>query len=100
MPLCYLDQREIVSMGDKKSKKIKIEVCTGSHCAENKSRKIVKRLREWIEENDAGDRVSVKKCDCLKRCKKAPVVAVPALDLVFDHVKPGDAGKIVETALK
>ena len=87
-------------MGEKKSKKIKIEVCTDSHCAENKGRKIAKRLCEWIKENDAGDRVSVKKCDCLKRCKKAPVVAIPALDLVFENVKPGDAGKIVKAALE
>lgn len=87
-------------MSDKKAKKVKIEVCTGSQCAEHKGRKIAKRLREWVEENGADDRVSVKKCDCLKRCKKAPVVAVPALDLIFDNVKPGDAGKIVKAALE
>lgn len=87
-------------MGKKKSGKVKIEVCTGSHCADQKGRKVAKRLREKVEEDGVGDRISVKKCDCLKLCKKAAVVTVPALDLVFENVKPGDAEKIVKAVLK
>ncbi|NLV45687.1 MAG: (2Fe-2S) ferredoxin domain-containing protein [Candidatus Hydrogenedentes bacterium] len=86
-------------MSEKKSKKIKIEVCTGSHCAENKSGKIAKRMKEWIEEHGAGDTVCVKKCDCLKQCKKAAVVKVPSRDLTFEKVKPGDAARILKSIL-
>lgn len=86
-------------MGDKKSKRITVEVCTGSHCAEQKSKKTAKRMKAWIEEHNAEDKISVKKCDCLKQCKKAAVVLVPRKDLVFEKVKPDDADRILKSIL-
>ncbi len=83
-------------MGEKKHKQVKIKVCTGSHCKDNKSKKIARRLKEWVAVFGLEGQVRVTQCDCLKRCKEAPVVVVPARGLVFEKVKAGNAEGIVK----
>ncbi len=87
-------------MGDKKREQIKIKVCAGSHCKEHKSKKIARRLEEWVTDCGLANKVCITKCDCQKRCKEAAIVVVPARDLVFEKVKPADAKKIVTAALE
>lgn len=87
-------------MSDKKKDSLKIEVCTGSHCAEHKGNKIAKRLKECLEEMECGDSVKVKKCDCMKHCKNGPIVEIPGRKRVFENVKPKDAAAIVKAALE
>ncbi|HOC68944.1 MAG TPA: (2Fe-2S) ferredoxin domain-containing protein [Candidatus Hydrogenedentes bacterium] len=83
-------------MGDQKHDKVKIKVCVGSHCKDKKSKKIARRLEDWVLAFGLEDKMRVTRCDCLKRCKEAAVVVVPARDLVFEKAKPGDAEKIVK----
>jgi len=85
-------------MGDKKHDTVKIKVCMGSHCKDNKGKKIARRLEEWVSAFGLEDKVRVTRCDCLKRCKEAAVVVVPAKGLVFEKVKPGDAEQIIKAA--
>ena len=83
-----------------KKKKLKIEVCVDSYCAEHKGKKVARKLQECIEEKGLDDGVRIKKCDCLGHCKKGPVVKIPGKDLVFEGVKPGEAQKILESLKK
>lgn len=71
----------------KSLKPVKIKVCTGSHCRELKGKKVAKRLRNEIEEQGMEDRMVVKGCDCLGKCKKGPLIIVPSRDLEYTHVK-------------
>lgn len=86
-------------MKDKKRKCIKIKICTDSHCAELKGKKVARRIQEWIDETGAENTFQVKKCDCLKRCKHGPVVAIPKIQLVFETVKPKEASTLMESLL-
>ena len=83
-----------------KERKIEIEVCHGSHCLENKAKKVRKRLKELVEEDESLPKVSVRKCGCLKKCGDAPVVEVNGGKLRFEGVKPKHASKILEAACK
>lgn len=79
---------------------VKIKVCVGSRCVELKARKIARRLRSCIEESDLADKVRVKTCDCMSRCKKGPLVTVPARGQVFSEAKPKQAQQILDEVLK
>ena len=87
-------------MSKNNEKSLKIKVCTGSYCADHKGNKVARRIKEYIEELGAEDHVTVKKCDCIGRCKKGPIVEAPSRRLVFEGVKPGDTKKIVKDILK
>lgn len=80
-----------------KEKKIPaIKVCCGSKCKENKSSKVAKALEKEIVKAGLEEKVRIKKCDCLGRCKSSPVVEFSRGDIFFEGVKPKDVPKMVE----
>lgn len=80
-----------------KEKKIPaIKVCCGSRCKENKSGKVAKALEKEIVKAGLEEKVRIKKCDCLGKCKDCPVVEFSKGDLCFEGVKPKDVPKMVE----
>lgn len=86
-------------MNGKKHKAVTIKVCSGSHCRDHKSKKVARRLRERLAEEGMENRIRVTKCDCRKRCKEAVVVVIPAKDICFEKVKPGQVEEVVKAAL-
>lgn len=73
-----------------------IKVCCGSKCKKNKSGKLAKALEKEIATAGLADKVQIKKCDCLGKCKACPVVGFSKGALCFEGVKPKDASKMVE----
>lgn len=83
-------------MAKGKKKPPTIKVCCGSKCKENKSGKLAKALDREITNAGLENKVQIKKCDCLGKCKACPVVGFSKGDLCFEGVKPKDASKMVE----
>ena len=83
-------------MAKEKNKTPVIKVCCGSHCKENKSSKVAKALEKEIARSGIGEKVHVKKCDCLGKCKHSTVVEFSSGDTVFKGVKPKDASMVIE----
>lgn len=88
-------------MGSKKKDgTIVLSVCQGDKCVDKKAKKLRKRLEEMVAEEGLGDVVEVRKCGCLDRCGKAPVVALKPGGALFDKAKPGKAEEVLAWALK
>jgi bidirectional [NiFe] hydrogenase diaphorase subunit len=75
-------------------------VCTGDACLEKHAKKLRKRLKQAVADQGLEDDVKVKKCGCLKRCGKAPVIAVKPGGALRDSVKPKEAEDVLKWALK
>jgi NADH:ubiquinone oxidoreductase subunit E len=83
-------------MAKEKKKIPTIKVCCGSKCKENKSGKVAKALEKEIAKSGIEDKVRVKKCDCLGKCKNSPAIEFSGGDLKFEGMKPKDAPKVIE----
>ncbi|MBY0551242.1 MAG: (2Fe-2S) ferredoxin domain-containing protein [Candidatus Obscuribacterales bacterium] len=79
------------------SDKIKILVCTESHCKKRGAEDIVCALKEQRACMGLKDDVSIKKSDCLGMCEKGPSVYVKGLKLRYKHVDPGDCKDILRS---
>ncbi|WP_083763082.1 NAD(P)H-dependent oxidoreductase subunit E [Halothermothrix orenii] len=55
-------------------RKITITVCIGSGCHVKGSRKVIKRIQEYLEENECDVDIELKACFCQNRCTEGVVV--------------------------
>ncbi len=79
----------------KNKKKLSVKVCTGSHCVERKGKKVAKRLEQEIAEAGLDSKLSIKKCDCLGKCKHGPLIRFPQGRLTFENIKPKEVAAVV-----
>lgn len=79
------------------SDKIKILVCTESHCQKRGADDIVCALKEQRACLGLKDQVAIKKSDCLGMCGKGPGVYVKGLKLKYKHVAQRDCKDILRT---
>lgn len=87
-------------MAKKSQKRVwTILVCDGDSCRENKSKKVAKRLKEAVKAHHVDGTVAVRKCDCLKRCKRGPIVRIQPGNIEHECVKPKEAADILDTLL-
>ena len=74
-------------------------VCEGDSCREHKSKKVAKRLKEAVTAHQLEATVSVRKCDCMKNCKRGPIVRIQPGDIEHERVKPKEAAAILDALL-
>ncbi len=86
--------------GKKKDGRRVLSVCQGDACVDKKAKKLRKRLEEAVARQGLEDVIEVRKCACVNRCGKAPVVAVKPGGALFDKAKPGKAEEVLAWALK
>ena len=72
-----------------------IAVCAGRACTDRKSKKLRKRLKGLIRDQDLQDRLKVKKTECLGKCGDGPVVEVRPGHGEYTRVTPKKAGKLL-----
>ncbi|MEQ8197820.1 MAG: NADH-quinone oxidoreductase subunit NuoF [Clostridiaceae bacterium] len=75
--------------------KVEILVCGGTGCKSALSDEIISKIQSEIEKNSLSDRVSVEMTGCFGFCEKGPVVKIMPDDTFYIHVKPEDAGEII-----
>ncbi len=73
-----------------------ILVCDGDSCREHKSKKVAKRLKETVKAHQVDATIAVRKCDCLKHCKRGPIVRIQPGNIEHEYVKPKEAAAILD----
>jgi (2Fe-2S) ferredoxin len=79
---------------------LRILVCNGKHCKENKSKKLRSRLNDLVEERGLAHLVTVDSANCLGKCKSGPVVRIQPIGKVLTEVKPKHAEEVLNAALQ
>ncbi len=82
------------------AKKLKLLVCTKSHCKKRGSKKMMRSLEEQVQDLNLEDVVCIKKSSCLGKCGRGPVAKVKALNLFYGHLQPVDSEDIVRSLKK
>jgi NADH:ubiquinone oxidoreductase subunit E len=72
-----------------------IGVCAGRACTDRKSKKLRKRLKGLIKDENLEGCLKVKKTECLGKCGDGPVVEVRPGHREYTRVKPKKAGKLL-----
>ncbi len=76
-----------------------ILVCDGDSCREHKSKKVAKRLKEAVKTHQLEQSVAVRKGDCMKHCKRGPIVRIQPANIEYERVKPKEAAAILDALL-
>lgn len=71
---------------------MKVQVCIGSSCHQRGSYKVMKRLKELVEENGLADKVTVCSAFCLGRCEDGVSVAVD--DAIVTGIGEGNTDEL------
>ena len=74
--------------------KAKILVCQGSSCSKKGGQTICQRLQTELSANGITNEVKIQTTGCLKQCKQAPVLIMPAKKR-YTQVKPEQVSKLV-----
>jgi NADH:ubiquinone oxidoreductase subunit E len=80
--------------------KVRILVCTGTHCKEHKAKKLKNRLNEMIEERGLEDRIEAESSNCLGKCKHGPVIRIKPFEELLTEVKPRHAAELLDSVLQ
>ena len=79
-----------ISLGQGDQKKIEVKVCIGTNCFVKGSQEILKKLMNYVTENDLEDMIDFRAIDdhldvsatfCMERCNKAPNVSVGSINI-------------------
>ncbi len=98
---------------DRGEDKIKIIICAGTACVSSGSLEIHKKIKEKIneldlnveielqeEEVDQEEDMEVKTSGCHGFCDEGPLVRIDPIGILYTHVEPEDAEKIVQKTIK
>lgn len=77
-------------------KKIKLHVCAeGKHCSKRGGEKVLKALKNAVEEQGLGDKLKVKCEKCLGLCSTGPTVIVTPAGVQYGGVEREDCAELV-----
>lgn len=88
-------------MKDKKAPyDVYVYVCTGKDCSNNKSKDLLKALKQEIKDRNLNKRVNVISTGCMDECKRAPNLLVFPECRWVSKVKDKDIPKLAESLEK
>jgi bidirectional [NiFe] hydrogenase diaphorase subunit len=74
-----------------------VKVCMAASCLSSRSDQVKAALDQAVEAEDVGHRCKVTGVGCLGLCKAGPLVSIEPQGLIYQNVKPEDAGRVIES---
>jgi bidirectional [NiFe] hydrogenase diaphorase subunit len=93
-----LDELEKITESEKESCKKcpnHLHVCLAAGCLSSNSQQVKDALEEQIKSQGLENQVRVKGVGCMGLCAAGPLVSQPQKNLMYQFVKPQDAGEVI-----